>query len=130
MGHYFLDTQYDKNSTDPLLWLFKLSFKKKSFLPFMILRFDRFVLNKNKSKKSHDPEPFLLYRGNTAKKIEEQGTICQGSSDPFYIVSYYIKWVTTSWTHSTLSLLVKEKKKNISFSRQLWFICNNFSLRA
>ena len=27
-----------------------------------------------------------------------------GSSDPFYIVSYYIKWVTTSWTHS-ISLL-------------------------
>ena len=23
-----------------------------------------------------------------------------GSSDPSYIVSYYIKWVTTSWTHS------------------------------
>ena len=22
-------------------------------------------------------------------------------SDPFYTVSYYIKWVTTSWTHST-----------------------------
>ena len=27
-------------------------------------------------------------------------TICPRSSDPFYIVSYYIKWVTTSWTHS------------------------------
>ena len=27
-------------------------------------------------------------------------TICPGSSDPFYIVSYYIKWGTTSWTHS------------------------------
>ena len=27
-------------------------------------------------------------------------TICPASSDPFYIVSYYIKWVTTSWTHS------------------------------
>ena len=27
-------------------------------------------------------------------------TVCPGSSDPFYIVSYYIKWVTTSWTHS------------------------------
>ena len=26
-------------------------------------------------------------------------TKCPGSSDPFYIVSYYIKWVTTSWTH-------------------------------
>ena len=23
---------------------------------------------------------------------------CPGSSDPFYIVIYYIKWVTTSWT--------------------------------
>ena len=22
------------------------------------------------------------------------------SSDPIYIVSYYLKWVTTSWTHS------------------------------
>ena len=29
------------------------------------------------------------------------GTICPESSDPFYTVSYYIKWVTTSWTHST-----------------------------
>ena len=28
-------------------------------------------------------------------------TICPGSSDPFYIVSYYIKWVTISWTYCT-----------------------------
>ena len=27
-------------------------------------------------------------------------TVRPGSSDPFYIVSYYLKWVTTSWTHS------------------------------
>ena len=27
-------------------------------------------------------------------------TVCPRSSDPIYIVSYYIKWVTTSWTHS------------------------------
>ena len=26
--------------------------------------------------------------------------MCPRSSDPFYIVSYYIKRVTTSWTHS------------------------------
>jgi len=30
--------------------------------------------------------------------------MCPRSSDPFYILSYYIKWVTTSWTHSTLSI--------------------------
>ena len=28
-------------------------------------------------------------------------TVCPGSSDPFCVVSYYIKWVTTSWTYST-----------------------------
>ena len=27
-------------------------------------------------------------------------TICQGRSGPFYIVTYYLKWVTTYWTHS------------------------------
>ena len=31
-------------------------------------------------------------------------TVCPGSSDPFYIVSYYIQWVTTAWTHSILHL--------------------------
>ena len=28
------------------------------------------------------------------------GTVCPRSSDPFYVVTYYIKWVTTSRTHS------------------------------
>ena len=27
-------------------------------------------------------------------------TICPRSSDPFHIVTYYMKWVTTSWTYS------------------------------
>ena len=27
-------------------------------------------------------------------------TVCPGSSDPFYVVTYYIKRVTTSWTYS------------------------------
>ena len=27
-------------------------------------------------------------------------TVCPGSSDPFHVVSYYIKWVTASWTYS------------------------------
>ena len=28
-------------------------------------------------------------------------TVCPRSSDPFHIVTYYIKWVTTSWTDGT-----------------------------
>ena len=27
-------------------------------------------------------------------------TVCQRSTYPFYIFSYYIKWVTTSWAYS------------------------------
>ena len=27
------------------------------------------------------------------------------SSDPFYIVTYYIDWVTTSWTDSIINYL-------------------------
>ena len=29
-----------------------------------------------------------------------QNTVCPRSSNPFFRVSYYIKWVTTSWTYS------------------------------
>jgi len=30
------------------------------------------------------------------------GTVCpSSSSDPFYVVTFYIKWVTTSWTYSS-----------------------------
>ena len=35
-------------------------------------------------------------------KLLDHHTVCPRSSDPFYIVTNYIKWVTTSWTHSTL----------------------------
>ena len=35
-----------------------------------------------------------------APHTERKYTVCPGSSDPFYIVTYQIKWVTTSWTHS------------------------------
>ena len=33
-------------------------------------------------------------------RASTQYTVCPGSSDPFYVVTYNIKWVTTSWTHS------------------------------
>ena len=30
-------------------------------------------------------------------------TVCPRSSDPFYVVNYYIKWVTTIWTDGTVA---------------------------
>ena len=29
-------------------------------------------------------------------------TVCPGSSDPFYVVTYNTKWVNTSWTYSMI----------------------------
>ena len=43
-------------------------------------------------------------------------TVCSGSSDQFYIVTYYIKWVTTSWTYSMRAIRLfcdSRKKRNI-----------------
>ena len=41
-------------------------------------------------------------------------TVCPRSSDPFYIVTYYIKWVTTSWTHSIIFCYTNNVKKMFS----------------
>ena len=32
--------------------------------------------------------------------VVKKYTVCPKSSVPFYIVTYYIKWVTTSWTYN------------------------------
>ena len=40
-------------------------------------------------------------KGRVGIKISKiPTTVYPGSSDPFYIVTYYIKWFTTSWTYS------------------------------
>ena len=36
--------------------------------------------------------------------------MCQRSSDPFYIVTYYMNWVTTTWTHSMSNLEERGRK--------------------
>ena len=46
-------------------------------------------------------EIFRLMPSGSFRPTSVQGyTVCPRSSDPFYIISYYIKWVTTSWTNS------------------------------
>ena len=45
-------------------------------------------------------------------------TICPGSSDPFFIVSYYTKWVTTSWTHSNIVQNVPQVPRGNAETRQ------------
>ena len=38
-------------------------------------------------------------------------TMCPRSSDPFYVVTYSIKWVTTTWTYSTIGIVFARKEK-------------------
>ena len=38
--------------------------------------------------------------------------VCPRSSDLFYVVTYYIKWVTTSWTDSIKSILNNNHANN------------------
>ena len=35
--------------------------------------------------------------------------MCPGSSYQYYIVSYYIKWVTTSWTYGSTEFCSKNR---------------------
>ena len=37
--------------------------------------------------------------------------VCRGSNDPFYIVTYNIECVTTSWTHSMYYLRIENLSK-------------------
>ena len=44
--------------------------------------------------------------------------MCPRSADQFYVVTYYIKWVTTSWTYSTLAPALRlHSGENASVSR-------------
>ena len=43
-------------------------------------------------------------------------TVCPRSSDRFCIVTYYIKWVTTSWTYSK----IKRSRTNWPYERSNW----------
>ena len=47
---------------------------------------------------SIDMLPCCMLDGNPDVSNTEH-TVSPGSSDPFYILTSYIKWVTTSWTY-------------------------------
>ena len=56
----------------------------------------------------------------TAGRARIQDTVCPRSSDSFYVVTYYIKWVTTSWTysiyHDDLRLVVHRLRQCLGYT--------------
>ena len=49
-------------------------------------------------------------------------TVFPRSSDPFHIVSYYMKWATTSWTHNIIYIYI--------YICNLWTVCPSFGLKS
>ena len=60
---------------------------------------------------------FTAFKSNHYAEIKEN-TICPGSSDPFYIVANYIKWVTTPWTYSSIQFYIASAEKTYRMSRK------------
>ena len=48
------------------------------------------------------PALTVLYKMAQSELSNVWLTVCARSSDPLCIVSYYVKWATTSWTDSTI----------------------------
>ena len=56
-------------------------------------------------------------------------TVCPRSSDPFYIVSYCIKKVTTSWTHGILSIpSILTNGFDVAINERSYMYCSFFSV--
>ena len=49
-------------------------------------------------------ESTLSYAAST--HLSQYDTMCPRSSYPFYILTYFMKWVTTSWTDGTYTLKI------------------------
>ena len=70
------------------------------------------------------------YRGVYRFKTLSSSTVRPRSSDPFYVVTYYIKCVTTSWTYSrrmiklgirSLYILKANRGRRVIILKQIWY---------
>ena len=72
----------------------------------IIFKFILFRINLELLKMGDEPGLFRLFSPlspttrQTTRALQVH-TVRPRSSDPFYVVTYYIKWATTSWTYST-----------------------------
>jgi len=80
----FLITEYKKMSPD---LAFHHNTIKKYFTPLDSVRVQQYLC------RQHIRRMVSLVTLNTE---------CPGSIEPLDIIRYYIKWATTSWTHSTI----------------------------
>ena len=77
-------------------------------IPFSIILNTNFILSGEHFAKYYGPrgcKKWLLEKeGKGDFYLNGNDTICPRNSDQFYVVTYYLKWVTTSWTYSMIDL--------------------------
>ena len=61
----------------------------------------------------HAPRIFIPNKKEFSSFRRPFCTVCPGSSEPFYIVNYFIKWVTNSWTYSRNFIFIWKINENI-----------------
>ena len=64
-------------------------------------------INRQKDGQAEKKRVSLKYNTTTSLLFNKLTTVCPRSSYPFYEITYYIKWVTTSWRHSRCIVLSK-----------------------
>ena len=79
----------------------QIKWQKKRFLLELSNSINWNISNYIRVLNVQEDSTHYIKTGKSFWRYSMQHTICPGSSGPFYIVPYYIKWVTTSWTHST-----------------------------
>ena len=123
MGHYFLDTQYILlfwgNFWDYIGEFFQLCslylYKNHDGVSLQKVQFNGWHLNKRPKRFMEDFRPSwkkskLSLRSDRRRlwmwfrRQVNTYTVCPRSSGPFYGVTYFIKWVPTSWTYSKYSM--------------------------
>ena len=71
---------------------------------------------------------YLLHEEKDDLKNREYGqdTVCPRSSDPFYIISYDIKWVATYWAYSSFFCVycTYQIQSSIPSTKQIQYISN------
>ena len=89
--------------------------KKEKYIPFLF----KYVPNSPILEFLFSIYPFICFSFQIVSILFFLYTLCPRSSYPFYIVTYYMKWVinyeSTSWTHSTYII-------RISFHLSLFII--------
>ena len=83
------------NNTNKTSWTYSINPETKPFDLYSIIRLD-LSIGITWSLANCPSDWTFGYR------ISGVFTVCPGSSDPFNIIGYYIKWVTTSWTYSII----------------------------